>query len=66
MEIKQNAQFTPIVITLESQMEAEALWEVIEERIKADSVQVQCDGNVTNFCSDLSSWFSNNCSFNRP
>ena len=55
MKIKQDPQFQPITITLETLEEAETLWGVIE----ADNLTKTIPGR-REILIDLSNWFSNN------
>ena len=56
MQISQEKTFNPITLTLETEEEAQAIWEVI-------NVGAERSDNLTSeqkkFLCDLSNWFSN-------
>lgn len=58
MKIEQTPIFQPITITLESQKEADILWNIIieiERRGSLGGTQAE-----VNFCTKLSNWLSEN------
>jgi hypothetical protein len=55
MKIEQKPKFQPIVMTLETAKEAEALWAAVDRQVETIN-----DGDYKSILIGISNWFSNN------